>query len=69
MSEELKIAVLYHTDEFRGDHTADVCKVVDLQPGETVEALVRRTMKPGERRSYSNIYFDRIELKIVEQLP
>jgi hypothetical protein len=62
MREELKIAVLHHTSEYRGDHAADVCKVVDLRPGETVEALVQRVMT-------QRAYFDRIELKIVERLP
>lgn len=44
MSEaRMKIQIMLHTVDFRGDHAADVCRVVEYKPGETVEQLCERT--------------------------
>jgi len=55
------ISILYHTSDYRGDHAADVCQVIDLMPGETVEALVARIMV--SRGDYHNTRFDWIEIR------
>lgn len=57
-----KIAVLFHTWVYCGDHAADVCRVIDLRPSETVEALVARI-------GLGNKQGERIELRVVEVLP
>jgi hypothetical protein len=63
----MKIAIKHFTDDYRGDHTTDVCRMIDPLPGETVEALVRRVIQPNKERSYSNLFFDRIEIQVVQE--
>ena len=36
------ISILFHTADYRGDHTADICEALDYIPGETVEGLLDR---------------------------
>lgn len=66
-----RVVALVHTTDYRGDHTAEVCRVYDVAPGETVEALVARTLRQTrykpERREQVDHYEpdDRVELKVV----
>ena len=62
----MKIAALHHTSSYRGDHTADICVVVDLVPGETVEQLAERVLTANRRdEPFDNAYSDSIEIKLV----
>lgn len=52
------IKCLFITSENRGDHTADIYKLYDIKPNETVEELINRIgLTEGS---------DSIELKIVQ---
>lgn len=44
-----RVAVTHVTEDYRGDHSTDVRIAVEVQPGETVEALARRILatRPG----------------------
>lgn len=55
----MKISVLLHSQEHRGDHIAEVMTAHDVKPGETVEQLAERLLCkfPGA--------FDRIEIRRV----
>ena len=45
----LQISCLLRTMDYRGDHSADVAIAVVVEPGETVETLVKRLLlRPGE---------------------
>ena len=61
----MKISVLHFTEDYRGDHIADVCRAVKLKPGETVAELVARLIQPTKKRNCSNLYHDYIELRMV----
>lgn len=63
----MKISVLLHTSEFRGDHAADVAEAHDVRPGETVEELVARLIPAKPRSSYHALGYDRIELRRVQE--
>jgi hypothetical protein len=38
----MKIAIVFITDHYRGDHAADVCIAYESIPGETIEQLIER---------------------------
>jgi hypothetical protein len=38
----MKLAIVWHTTYYRGDHSAEVDIGVEPKPGETVEDLVKR---------------------------
>lgn len=38
----MKIQIMLHTADFRGDHAADVWRVVEYSPGESIEELCKR---------------------------
>ena len=63
----MKYAIKHFTTDYRGDHTADVCRMLDPILGETVEALIRRAINPDEKRYYSDAHFDRIEIQVVQE--
>lgn len=59
----MKLNILLHTSQYRGDHTADVCRAIGVSEYETVADLARRLLKPGE-------HYDWIEIRAVsEELP
>lgn len=37
------VSILFHTADYRGDHTADICEVLDYIPGESIDALLERS--------------------------
>lgn len=61
----MKYAILFHTAEYRGDHAADICRVIEPVEGETVEALIAR-VKLGSNQYAAGEY---IALRLVERLP
>jgi hypothetical protein len=58
-----KFTLELHTDDFRGDHTADVVIVYEAREGETVEELVNRLLL--ERRGGTYVATDFIVIRPV----
>ena len=56
----MKIKCLFITSEYRGDHSADVYRLYEIEPDETVEKLVKRI---GLKE-----LSDSIELKIIQEV-
>jgi hypothetical protein len=48
----LKLSIILHTAEYRGDHSADIAITLDSIEGETVEALWLRAAKFRDGRPY-----------------
>jgi hypothetical protein len=61
-----KLVIALHTTDYRGDHTAEVVRVYDVLPEETVAQLAQRLFV-GEY--YGNVYQDWIEVRLVVPLP
>lgn len=59
----MKLAILLRTAEYRGDHSADVTRIYDLIPGETVEELARRLFVSNP---YTKTEHDWIEIRVVD---
>ena len=38
----MKIQIMLHTTQYRGDHSADICRVVEHKANETIEQLCER---------------------------
>ena len=53
------IKILFITSEYRGDHAADIYKIYNLIPNETVEDLVKRIGLKDPQ--------DSIELKLIDK--
>lgn len=64
MSDKPKYAILFHTTDYRGDHSADICRVIAPIEGETIDALIAR-IKLGEN-SYGG-KGDYIAIRLVER--
>lgn len=60
----MKLSVLLKTNEFRGDHAADVTLAYELRPGETVEQLAERIIRQGRNK---DAYADVIEIRLVQE--
>jgi hypothetical protein len=58
------IVVILRTTNFCGDHSRDVSIAHELQPGETVEALVARLLPSGG--AYGAEYADHIEIRVAQ---
>lgn len=58
----MKIQIMLHTVDYRGDHSADVCRCVEHKPGETVEDLCKRVGIGTNERAVG----ESIEIKLVE---
>lgn len=56
--------ILLHTDEFRGDHSAEVTIALDYKPNETVEELILRA--GGQKKDGVLAATDHIEIKVVQ---
>lgn len=60
----MTVAILLRTQEYRGDHSADVVIAEELLAGETVEALAERLlMRYGDPR-----FEDWIEVRLVKPM-
>lgn len=57
----MKLSVLLHTSEYRGDHSADVQVAYEVRPRETVEELAKRLLagQPG----------DYVAIRVAQELP
>lgn len=55
----MKISVLLHTTDYRGDHSAEVAIAHEVRPGETVEELMGSLIQ-DQRVDY-------IELRYVQE--
>ena len=42
----MKLSVIHRTEDYRGDHSADICIAHELRAGETVEHLATRLNLP-----------------------
>ena len=60
----MKLSVILRTNEFRGDHAADVSLVYEVKPGETVEQLAARIIREGRNK---DAYADVIEIRLVNE--
>ena len=60
----MKLSIMLRTGDFRGDHTADVCRAVEYMPGETIEHLAKR-VQLGHTHSYRQ-EGDCLEIRLVE---
>lgn len=54
------LSILHRTDDYRGDHCADVQIAIEPIPGETIEQLIER-LRPTET--------DCIELRVIRPAP
>lgn len=65
---ENKIQALLITDDYRGDHAADVKIAIEIDPDETVYQFVKRIfgIHKGDAKFYK--YQDHIELRIVKPI-
>lgn len=55
----MSIKCLFVTSEYRGDHSADIYKLYDIKPNETIEELIKRVGLKDPS--------DSIELKIIAE--
>ena len=62
---DMRVSVLWHTSEFRGDHSSDVVQAYEPLPGETVDELVKRLMACPDGTIPASSCFDWIELRPV----
>lgn len=60
----MKIAVFLHTAEYRGDHSADICRVIDAPPDTTISELCDKLFGKSPLCT-----MEHIELRLVEKLP
>lgn len=60
----MKIAVFLHTAEYRGDHSADICRVIDAPPETTISELCDKLLGKNPHCSVEHI-----EIRRVEKLP
>lgn len=60
----MKLSVLLHTTDYRGDHAADVIIAHEIQPGETVQQLAERLLG---NESYIKDGAKVIEIRIVQE--
>ena len=58
-----EIVAKFHTGEFRGDHTSDVCRLYEIGSKETVEDLVNRIFNSASADALEE-HNDWIELKL-----
>ena len=56
----MKISIILHTQDFRGDHSADVAIACEVIEGETVQDLADRLLKQDSAHGV-----DRIEIRAV----
>ncbi len=68
MSEPRKFGIILRGGEYREDHTYDTTEIINVIPGETVEALVNRLLPPKKQSSYNNPFTDHIELRLELQV-
>ena len=59
----MKLSVIVHTSDYRGDHSADIAVAHEVRPGETVESLAARLL--GPQRRHVDWYAQRIEIRPV----
>lgn len=62
----MKIIAKFHTWKHCGDHDADVCRMIEVRPNETVEELCDRVYKTADER-YDRRIFSTLELKLVSE--
>lgn len=60
----MKLLVLLHTVDYRGDHSADVTIAHELQAGETVEALAERLL---QNEPYIRDGAKVIEIRVIQE--
>lgn len=56
----MKIAVMHRTEDYRGDHAADVSIAIDTKEGETVEDLAKRVLRKDRPQDW-------IEVRVVKE--
>lgn len=61
----MKIQIMLHTTDYRGDHAADVCRVVEYKPGETIEALCERSAL-GANLGNGRAVGENLQIRLVE---
>ena len=53
----MEMNILLHTDDYRGDHSADVQIAVKALPGETLEQIAARLLrKPADRLEIRRVF-------------
>ena len=57
----MKFAILLHTTDYRGDHSADVAVAIQPQAGETIEQLIERAPLVAP--------MDRMEIRVLVEAP
>jgi len=62
----MKLSVILRTSDFRGDHAADVTIAYGVVPGETVEALVQRTIG---MRAKEDQHVAVVEIRVLKEPP
>ncbi len=62
MSESMKLSIMLHTDDYRGDHGTDVLVAHELEENETVEHLAKRLLFQADKGRY----VDKIEIRLVK---
>ncbi|HWR21009.1 MAG TPA: hypothetical protein VN444_04015 [Verrucomicrobiae bacterium] len=60
----MKLSILLRTQEFRGDHSADVLQAHDLLEGETVEALAGRLLQDANK--WADKFNNVIEIRLIK---
>lgn len=62
-----RIEVLYHTSHYRGDHAADICRAIVVEPWETIGQVVLRTLAENQRGAFDE--GDHLQIRIAEVDP
>lgn len=59
----MKISIMLHTADYRGDHSADICRAVEYKQGETIEELCNRV---GIGKNPHAACGENIQIRLVE---
>ena len=70
----MKFGIIFETSEYRGDHSADVCRIVEPLENETIENLIKRVglldRMEHERDNFNSVgdqvFNEQIVIKLID---